>query len=87
MHCRIAIWGLHSLFRPVLKHLVHVHSGLLQHLILDMGVDIRCRLIISMSHNLHGHQRVDAAFVEQGDVVVPEIVRVRVTLIGLKGRI
>ena len=58
-----------------LEHLVHVHGGLLQHLIPDVGVDVGGSLVVGVAHDLHGDQRVNTAFVEQGDVVVPEIMR------------
>ena len=62
-------------FRPLLEHLVHVHGSLLQHLVPDVSVDVGSGLIVGMPDNLHCDQRIDAAFVEQGDVVVPEKVR------------
>ena len=66
MHCRIAVWGLDSLliYRPLLEHFIHVHSGLLQHLIPDVGVDVGGGLVVGVAYDLHGHKWVDAAFVE-----------------------
>ena len=63
-----------SLF-PLPENLVHVDGALLQHLIPDVGVDVGGSLVVGVAHDLHGNQRVYAAFVEQGDVVVPEIMR------------
>ena len=72
---RITIWGASLLFfRPLLEHLVHVHGSLLQHLVPDVSVDVGSVLIVGMPDNLHCDQRIDTAFVEQGDIVVPEIV-------------
>lgn len=65
----------HLIFRPLLEHLVHVHGGLLQHLIPDMGVDVGGGLVVGVADDFHGHQRVDAALVEHGHVVVPEVMR------------
>ena len=50
-------------------------QGLLQHLFLDVGVDVGSGLVVRMADNLHSDQRVDAAFVEHGHVVVPEVMR------------
>ena len=40
-----------------------------------MCVDIRRRLVVGVPHDLHGDQRIDAAFVEERHVVVPEVMR------------
>ena len=65
----------HLIFRSLLEHLVHVHSGLLQHLFPDVGVDVGSGLAVGVTDDLHGDQRVNTALIKQGDVVVPEIVR------------
>lgn len=60
---------------PLPEYLVHVDGALLQHLVADVGVHAGGGLVVGVAHDFHGDQRVYAAFVEQGDVVVPEIVR------------
>ena len=78
MHYRIAVWGLdlsNLILRPLLEHFFHIYGGLLQHLIPDVGVDVGGGLIVGMADDLHCDQRIDSAFVEHGDVVVPEKVR------------
>ena len=40
-----------------------------------MGVDVGGSLVVGVADDLHGDQRVNAALIKQGDVVVPEIVR------------
>ena len=62
-------------FYSTLEHLVHVHGGLLQHLIPDVGVDVGGGLVVDVAGDLHGDQRVDPGLVEQHDVVMPEIMR------------
>ena len=82
----------HSLFsfilprlRPVREHLLHVDRSPAQRLFFKMRVDVRGGLVVGVAHDLHGDQRVDAAFVEQRHVVVPEIVRGqrRLDLLGM----
>ena len=58
MHCRIAVWGAyHLFFCPLLEYFVHVHSGLLQHLIPDVGVDVGGGLVVGMPDNKDGCQK------------------------------
>ena len=37
------------IFRPLLEHLVHVHGGLLQHLVPDVGVDVGGGLVVGVA--------------------------------------
>ena len=62
----------HLFFHPVLEHFIHVHSDLLQLLIPDVDVDVGGGLVVGVTDDFHGDQKVNTAFVEQGDVVVPK---------------
>ena len=53
---------------PLLENALQVDSALLQHLIADVGVHAGGGLVVAVADNLHYHQWVDAAFVEQGDI-------------------
>ena len=41
------------------EHPVQVDGGLLEHLFFDVGVDVGRGLVVGMTHDLHGDQRVD----------------------------
>ena len=57
------------------EHLLHVHCGLSQRVLLDMGVNVRRGLVVRMPDDLHGNQRIDATLIQQCHVIVPELYR------------
>ena len=57
-----------------LEHGRHVGSGLLVRFLFKVGVDVGCGLVIAVADHLHGYERVDAALIEQGHVVLSEVV-------------
>lgn len=55
-----------------MEYLLHVNGGFLQRFLLQVGVDTRCGLIVRVADDFHCHERIDAALVEKGHIVVPE---------------
>lgn len=44
-------------FRPLLENFVHVHGGLLQHLVADVGVDVGGGLVVGVADDLHAQRK------------------------------
>ena len=72
----MSLWrAFRSLLFPFSEDVTHVDSALLQHLVTHVGVDVGGGLVVCVTDDLHGDQRVDAGLIEHGHVVVSEVMR------------
>ena len=59
----------------LLEHVRHIVRRCPQHILIEVGVNVRGCLVIAVFHDLHGFQRVNPSSVKHGHEVVAKVVR------------